>query len=180
MIKHLSRGVFAALALQAALPTVSWLPDVRQTDTSALRQLSADDRRSLLADIANSSFDTPSSWNEELRARAIAPDLLIVRGTQLLCGGTGNCQTWIFRRVHGRWTNLVGGETPIAERLGFVGSAATAGDLVTTANLSADTEQWTRYVFDGHLYQMSVCYRVTTGASRAVVSRVACGRAIRP
>jgi len=37
-----------------------------------------------------------------------------VRGTNLLCGTTGNCQTWVFRSVNGRWASLFE-EGPLAE-----------------------------------------------------------------
>jgi len=47
-----------------------------------------------------SAYDTPDSWRAEVRVKRI--DLagtpgLVVQGSKLLCGATGNCQIWIYR-----------------------------------------------------------------------------------
>jgi hypothetical protein len=102
------------------------------------------------------SFDTPDSWLLELRVRRISlgkSDGLVVRGTRLLCGGTGNCETWVFRRAHDKWLNTLDGEAPIASGIGFVRQTAVINDMVVTANQSADMETRTRYKFDGKLYR---------------------------
>ena len=82
---------------------------------------------------------------------------LVVQGTKLLCGGTGNCQFWVLRKVAGKWTSLLATEqAPIAE--GFsLGPTVTHGvkDLTLVANQSAEISHRVLYKFDGKAYQPS-------------------------
>ena len=104
-----------------------------------------------------SAYDTPDSWEKELRVRRV--DLgsgpgVVLRGTALLCGATGNCQIWVFRKMDGRWVSLFGNEAPVAE--GFqLGPNVTNGikDLTISANVSADAGGRTTYRFDGKGYR---------------------------
>ena len=64
------------------------------------------------------AYDIPALWNTELRAKRV--DLgsspgLVPEGTDLLCGGTGNCQIFVFRRVNNRWISLFKGQARICE-----------------------------------------------------------------
>lgn len=112
------------------------------------------------------SFDVPDSWLAELRVARISLGTsagLVVRGTQLLCGGTGNCQTWVFRRENSKWRSLFDGQAPVVSRAGLVRQNAGVRDLVTAAHVSAGREQWTQYRFDGHVYRRTECYQVDGG-----------------
>jgi hypothetical protein len=71
--------------------------------------------RQITAQIEKTSFDAPDSWEQELRIRRVAlgqADVLVVRGTSLLCGATGNCQAWVFLRSQQQWRNLIQGPAP--------------------------------------------------------------------
>src|SRR5579862_6292723 len=76
------------------------------TDTFAAAKLSGREVREIIAGVEQSAYDTPTSWETELRVRRV--DLggssgLVVRGTSLLCGATGNCQMWVFRKTNEKW-----------------------------------------------------------------------------
>jgi hypothetical protein len=126
------------------------------TETFASAKLSGKEIRDIISAVEQSADDTPVSWEKELRVRRV--DLgggagLVVRGTRLLCGATGNCEMWVFRKAKDRWVSLFE-DPPIAEGFEFA-SAVTNGlkDLTVTANLSADTFQRTDYRFDGSVYR---------------------------
>ena len=78
---------------------------------------------------------------------------LVVRGTKLLCGATGNCQTWVFRNVNDKWMSLFD-DAPIAESF-QLGPTVTRGikDLKIVANLSADRARRITYKYDGKVYR---------------------------
>lgn len=137
-----------------------------QTETLSLNEtfssahLAAEDSAEIIAAIENSAYDVPDSWLDELRVRRV--DLghvpgLVVQGTNLLCGGTGNCQLWVLRKVAGKWTSLFASEqAPIAE--GFsLGPTVTHGvkDLTIISNEGADISDRVIYKFDGKAYQPS-------------------------
>src|SRR3954464_11105232 len=100
------------------------LPDarfVRVELTFSRAGISSAEVRQMVKQIEGSSFDTPDSWEDELRVRRMAvgeADVLVVRGTALLCGATGNCQTWVFLRAK-QWRSVIGGDAPLASGLGF-------------------------------------------------------------
>lgn len=121
--------------------------------------LSADERRQILAAVARSAFDTPDSWEEELSA--IRVDLgsspgIVLQGTNLLCGGTGNCQLFVMRKTNGRWVSLFGNDqAPMADSF-ELGPDVTQGikDLTVTTNSSANSGQRVKYRFDRHMYRI--------------------------
>ena len=124
-------------------------------------RLSAKEQRQILAVVARSAYDTPDSWEEELSATrvdfGVSPGIAL-RGTKLLCGGTGNCQLFVVRRVNGTWFSLFGDEqAPLAESF-ELGPGVTHGikDLTVTMNSSAYATQRVSYRFDGHVYRRSV------------------------
>jgi hypothetical protein len=126
------------------------------TGTFATAKLSGREVREIIAGVEQSAYDTPTSWEAELRVRRV--DLggssgLVIRGTSLLCGATGNCQMWVFRKTNDKWVPLFQ-DAPIAGRFDF-GATVTNGvkDLTITANLSADTIKRTIYKFDGRVYK---------------------------
>jgi len=102
--------------------------------------------------------DTPESWTAELRARKVSlgsAPCLAVQGSKLLCGATGNCQTWIFRKVDKIWEPLFeGDQAPIAESF-QLGPHLTNGikDCTIVANSSAKTGSRVKYEFDGKSYR---------------------------
>jgi hypothetical protein len=169
-------GVLVAQTM--VLPAdIDWLTPGLRYDSLSKAGLTQADREAVLAQVEMTSFDTPESWLSELRVGRVslgASEGLVVRATQMLCGGTGNCETWVFRCEDGRWVNLFDGEAPVISGLGLVRQNAAIPDLVTTANLSAEVEYWTRYTFDGKGYRRSECYEVEGRATSRRVARRVC------
>ena len=132
--------------------------DLGSNDALAAARLSAKEVREIIAGAEQSAFDTPDSWNKELRARRV--DLgsspgIVLQGTKLLCGGTGNCQLFVFRQLKGKWVSPFAGErAPIVEAFQF-GPGISHGikDLTVVANASAETGQRITYRFDGGVYR---------------------------
>ncbi len=155
-------GVLTA-ALFAFPPGADWLPALQDSETLPAARLTATEERDVLDQLERTSFDVPDSWTQEIRIRRVslgAVEGLVVRGTSLLCGGTGNCQTWIFRRVGGRWRDAFASTAPIAASVGIGRASVPIKDVFLTAHTSADAESWTRYRFDGRHYRAVECYDV--------------------
>ncbi len=111
-----------------------------------------------MAGLEQSAYDTPDSWTKEVRIRKIdlgeAPGI-VAQGTNLLCGGTGNCQTWVFRKADNKWISLFGNDqAPLAESF-QLGPSITNGirDFTIVTNSSAKKSQRVTYKFDGKLYR---------------------------
>jgi hypothetical protein len=127
-------------------------------DTFAAARLSAKEVHEITDGVEQSAYDVPDSWESELRVRRV--DLgnvsgMVVQGTKLLCGGTGNCQTWVFRKAEGKWVSMFGGDqAPIADSF-QLGPTSTGGvkDFTITANSSAEASHRVTYKFDGKLYR---------------------------
>ena len=126
------------------------------SDTFAAAKLSVKEIREIIEGVEQSAFDTPDSWEIELRVRHV--DLgsspgLVIRGTKLLCGATGNCQTWVFRHVNDKWVSLFD-DAPVAESF-QLGPMVTHGikDLRVVANLSAERATHITYKYDGKVYR---------------------------
>lgn len=129
-------------------------------DTWAAAKFSATEIQQITAAVEDSAFDTPDSWEQELRVRRVnlgaTESGIIAQGTKLLCGGTGNCQIFVLRKTNGKWVSLFGTEqAPVAE--GFqLGPAVTHGikDLIIVANSSAQSSARSTYKFDGTVYRI--------------------------
>jgi hypothetical protein len=165
------------LALLASAKDVDALPLPlpRNADTIAAAHLSPGETEQILGEIEKTCFDVPEDWAKELRLRRVpfaGGEALVLRGTNLLCGGTGNCQTWLFRRANSRWANLIEGEAPVVA--GF-GVRRTVGrqlpDVVATAHVSAGASSDVVYVFDGTVYRAKECHDIVENgeATRAKV-----------
>jgi hypothetical protein len=79
----------------------------------------------------------------------------VVQGTSLLCGGTGNCQTWCFRKTNSTWVSLFAADqAPIAS--GFqLGPGVTheLKDFTIVTHLSAEGGERVIFKFDGTVYR---------------------------
>ena len=148
--------ILALFSWQSHPPQVQ---HVGPNDTFASARLAENEVRQIVAVAETSAYDTPESWLSELRVKRI--DLagkpgLAVQGSKLLCGATGNCQTWIFRKSGDHWKSLFGyDEAPVVE--GFrLGPATTRGvpDLTVWSNTSAETSRKAVYKFDGERYRL--------------------------
>ena len=128
-----------------------------EKDTIAAAKLSAKEQREVIDAMERSAFDMPDSWEKELRAKRV--DLggspgIVLQGTKLLCGGTGNCQLFMLRKVNDEWASLFGDEqAPLAESF-HLGPGVTHGikDLTVSTNSSAEASKRTIYKFNGQRY----------------------------
>jgi hypothetical protein len=148
-----------------------WLNDLSTRETFRAANLSAAEQKEIIDQVEKTSFDIPDSWQTELRVRRISlgeSDGLLIRGTQLLCGGTGNCETWVFRRSAGKWLNMFDQEAPIVSGFGFE-QEASAGikNFLVKTNISADKESRILFKFDGNVYRQSECFDVSVNGGAA-------------
>jgi hypothetical protein len=165
----------AALAQQLDFTAI---PLPTDKDRIAAAGLPAAELKQILDQIEETSFDTPDSWVDELRLRRLpiaGGEGLVMRGTAMLCGGTGNCQTWLFRRSSGAWANMFDGEAPTIAGFGFGRHIShDVPDLIATASLSAAMSTYVVYVFDGKVYRPSACYEVEVDGAKRSAKQVAC------
>lgn len=151
-------SVFLCFGFSLPLLAASQLDRLGPSDTFRAAQLTRKEVEDVVRQVQDSAFDIADDWQSELRVRRI--DLgsnpgLIVQGTKLLCGATGNCQTWVFRKLDDKWISLFP-EDKVPTIEGFhIGPAATNGikDFKVVANVSAETEERITYHFDGKFYR---------------------------
>jgi hypothetical protein len=151
---------FAVLAVVLGLVVGvrSQMQSLSQKDSFGAAKLSAKETHEILDGVEQSAYDTPDSWEAELRLRRVnlgdTPGI-VVQGTSMLCGGTGNCQTWVFRKTSDRWVSMMAGDqAPIASGFEF-GTTFTHGirDFTITSNSSAAASKRVTLKFDGKFYQ---------------------------
>jgi len=152
------------LARPIRIPTMQKALDDFETFQAA--KLSSNEANGILKQVEETSFDYPDSWQLELRVRRLSlgdTDGLVVRGTRQLCGGTGNCQTWVFRRQsNGRWISMFQRQAPIISAFGFADHTSRGiRDLVTLAHTSAETSSYDVFAFDGIFYREAECYELS-------------------
>jgi hypothetical protein len=151
--------------------SVSWLASLGDQETFRAAHLTRAEREQILEQVQRTSFDIPDDWQSELRVRRISlggSKGLVIRGTSLLCGGTGNCQTWVFRLSHDAWFNLFDDEAPIVSGLGFEhATTLSIENLLVRMNRSAQEELWILFKFDGRHYRQGHCYNVSVKAAGA-------------
>jgi len=149
------------LILTVTFFTCRALPQVQSLgakDTMLAAKLSTKEMQEIVAGVEPSAYDTPDSWSEELRAKRInlgGSAGIVLQGTKLLCGGTGNCQIFVFRKVNDKWVSLFGNDrAPLTESF-QLGPGVTHGikDLTVVTNSSAQSSQRVTYKFDGRYYR---------------------------
>ena len=161
-----------ALAQDIKLPAMIHL---QESDTFRVARLTPSEQQQVFEEIAGISFDTPDSWESELRVRRVilggVEEGLVLQGATLLCGGTGNCETFVLRRVNSKWIAMFDEQAPLASGFGF-GPESSNGlkNFVIAANQSAESEKYTIYKFDGKLYRASQCYE----KGKAQIKTVSC------
>ena len=160
------------LAQDVKLPGMTQL---QEGDTFRSARLTPSEKEQVFAEIAGISFDTPDSWESELRVRRVilggVEEGLVVQGTTLLCGGTGNCETFVLRHVNSKWIAMFDEQAPIAAGFGFAQESSNGvKNFVIAANQSAEMEKYMSYKFDGKFYRANSCYE----KSKAQLKPVAC------
>ena len=146
------------LALAVSLFASAQKDHLRADETIAKLNLPQSELTQVISGVEAAAFDSPDSWEQELRARKISLGSvpgLVLQGTDLLCGATGNCQVFVFRRVDDKWLALFESEeAPVVEGFSF-GPDEKLGiqDLHTAANISAAQSSHKTYRFDGKFYR---------------------------
>ncbi len=168
----------ALLLATVALPQQLELPEMhhlKANETLRVVELTRTEIAEVTAQAEETSFDIPDSWEAEVRARRVSlggAEGLVLQGTALLCGGTGNCQTWVFRLIERKWRVMFQDRAPVASTFGFQDTASNGiKDLVVEANSSAGQAQYIVYKFDGKFYHANKCYQVSSGGA---TKRTAC------
>jgi hypothetical protein len=143
---------------------------LRDNETFRAAKITPAETKQIIGQVEATSFDSPDSWESELRARRVqlaGSDGLVVQGAKLLCGGTGNCQTWVFRRDGSGWANMFHDQAPIASGFGFEQQASRGvSNLVMVVNSSAETSRYSIFQFDGKFYVAGECYEVSVPTER--------------
>ena len=88
--------VFVAIALAQSV-SIPPMDHLKASETLQAAKLSSTEIKQICEQLETTSFDVPESWETELRGRRVSlgnEDGLVIQGTELLCGGTANCQTW--------------------------------------------------------------------------------------
>lgn len=158
-------GIPFALESGAQEPRLSANQHLTAEETFGAAHLNAAEKSEILGQVEKTSFDVPDSWESELRVRRLQVGEaagLVVEGSSLLCGGTGNCQTWVFRRSEAKWLSMFEDQAPIASGFGF-GKEQVRGvkDFITVNHMSAEMAQYSVFTFDGNFYRLSQCYVVS-------------------
>jgi len=149
-----STSGLAPSGVVALADRVSVLPSMARLTSLGLP---ATDIRQIVSAVEPVAFDSPDSWDDELRARRVnlgTSQGLVLQGTNLLCGATGNCQLFVLRRTKGVWVSLFERDAPIGD--GFhLGPHRTNGimDFIVTSNLSAGARRRAVFTFDGRFYR---------------------------
>jgi hypothetical protein len=149
-------GLFSLLIFSTT--ALAQMESLGTKDSLAAANLSTKETREIAAGVKESAYDTPKSWKKELRFRRF--DLgngpgIVVQGTSLLCGGTGNCQIWVFHKPNTNWVSLFAKDKAVlAEGFNF-GPFVThhIKDLTIETNSSVEESRRVTYKFDGRLYQ---------------------------
>jgi hypothetical protein len=145
-------------ALVVAATAATQMQSLSTRDTFRAAALSPAETKEILKQVEDSAYDLPNDWQSELHVRRVdlgASPGLILQGTNLLCGGTGNCQTWVFRKAENQWVLMFAKDAvPVAEgfRLG-PGLSSGIKDFTVQANLSAAAVETVTYKFDGKIYR---------------------------
>src|SRR3954465_2312608 len=159
MARHVRRWMTLFVAgtmgfiLFVAVTAAAQLQSLGSRDTFRAAALSSAEVNEIMKQVEDSAYDIADDWQSELHVRHVdlgASPGLILQGTKLLCGATGNCQTWVFRKAHNNWILMFAqDDVPIAE--GFrLGPRVSGGikDCTTRANSSAEAERTVTYKFD--------------------------------
>ena len=168
-------GIFAVIAAaqEVKRPAMTQLDD---HDTFRVARLTPSEQKQVFEEIEPISYDTPDSWESELRVRRLpiggSEEALVLQGSSLLCGATGNCATFVLRHVNSKWIAMFDQQVPIASGFGFASESSKGiKDLVIVANLSADLETIAVYKFDGKVYRPSACYEKTKAQTKTVACK---------
>ena len=154
---NIVRCIALGVVLCGSVFALPQMQSLTAKDTWAAAKLSKQEIQQITAAVENSVFDTPDSWEQELLVRRVglgAAPGVIAQGTELLCGGTGNCQIFIFRKADGKWVSLFKSDAPIAESF-ELGPSLTHSikDLSVSANEGEGKDGRAVYKFDGQFYQ---------------------------
>jgi hypothetical protein len=122
----------------------------------------------LAAGLGKDDMRSPAALRKELLARRVdmgegADHGLVLQGNDRLCGGTGNCATWFFRKEGTDWKLLEPKNyAPQVSEFGFLSLKHNdLNDLVVAYQDSSGTETIELLEFNGSVYESkeSFCQR---------------------
>jgi len=137
--------------------------DLRADETLAKTKLSPGELNEILKQVEETAFDNPDDWRSELRARRVslgATEGLVLQGSKLLCGGTANCELWVFRQVGQHWLNMFEQQAPMADAFQLQAGANPIQALSLCSNTSVSESACELYAFDGKIYRRVECFSV--------------------
>jgi hypothetical protein len=141
------------------------LTSLQRSETPQAAKLTALEIKQISEQLEATSYDYPDSWETETLVRRVSlgeAEGIVVQGKKLLCGGTGNCQTWVFRHLNNRWQVMFEGQAPIASGFGFERQTNNGiRNFVIVAHISAASAGYVEYKFDGGFYRASQCYTLS-------------------
>lgn len=157
--------VLSGLGLGLELPAFTSL---QPNETPRAAKLTALEIKQISAQLEGTSYDEPDSWEAEILVRRVSlgdAEGIVIQGKKLLCGGTGNCQIWVFRRLRDRWQVMFEGQAPIASEFTFKQETSHGiRNFVIVAHISAASAGYVEYSFDGSFYRASQCYTLSQSA----------------
>jgi hypothetical protein len=147
-------------AQEFEIPAMQHLKDA---ETIRAAHLSVAETKEILEQIESTSFDVPESWESELlvrRQQIGGAEGLIIQATKSLCGATGNCQTWAFRRSAGKWLAMFEKQAPIVSGYAF-GKERNDGieNFIGAGHISAQVSNYVVFTFEGKFYRLTECYQ---------------------
>jgi hypothetical protein len=162
--------VVCAVGARAQTPELPPMSQLGAGDKFQGAKLPRQEVEQIIAQVETTSFDWPDSWDSELRIRRVSlgdQEGVIVQGTNLLCGGSGNCQTWILHQLEGRWTGLLENQAHLISGFGLLPNLSNGiRDLVTVTNAGGNRDLYTFFVFDGSRYRERRCYEAVNGKEK--------------
>jgi hypothetical protein len=163
------RGALGVALFAVAQQAAGTMDHLRPTETVASARLTAAEKREIFGELDKTSFDTPDAWDAEALIRHVRlgdSDGLVIQGSKLLCGATGNCEIWVFRKTPHGWRNLFNGNAPLASAFD-VDSVKSNGvpNLVLETHVSADVTRRTVFAFNGSAYQARDCVNVSASGT---------------
>lgn len=163
-ISGLISALFFATCLSLAVQSIEIPPMLHLNDSETFRKanLSPGEMKEIFEQVERTSFDSPDSWESELRIRRQqvgGSEGLIVQATKGLCGATGNCEIWVFRRGDGKWLSMFEEHAPMIAGFAFTKEQSHGVEnFIGVGHMSPESTTYVVFRFDGRFYRLTDCY----------------------
>ena len=112
---------------------------LKAAETFSVAKLSGAEVQEILKQVeADVDYRPAGSWQDKLRIRRVrlgSVDGLVLQGLHDLCGATGNCTTWIFRRERGHWLRYFSAILRVPKDLGLNSKLSTGFGISLQQNM---------------------------------------------